>query len=661
MANSESQTMKSPASRVESRAWQPASGQAAGLAIEASFCPEAVADPFDTVQWELRTASIKGEGGEVVFEQKGCEVPAGWSQLATNVVVSKYFYGELGTAERETSVRKLIHRVTRTMADWGIADGYFASPEDGQRFYRELTYLCLHQYASFNSPVWFNVGLYPQYGVRGASCNWYWDRTTNEIRQPENPYEYPQGSACFIQSVKDCMEDIMELARSEAMLFKFGSGTGTDLSTLRSHREKLSGGGKPSGPLSFMRVYDQIAAVVKSGGKTRRAAKMQSLKVGHPDILEFIECKFHEEEKARVLIAKGYDPEDACGSILFQNANLSVRVTDEFMRAVEEDKPWTTHWITDPSREGPTYPARELMEKMAAGAWACGDPGVQYDSTINRWHTCPNSGRINASNPCVTGDTLVATAEGYRRIRDLAGKTVEIIGADGRSKLVERVFPTGHKPVYQLRTRSGYGVRLTADHPVYTLNRGDVPAAELTVDDVVQLQKPGFGLDFVPAAFGELLGMAVGDGCLTYGRNQQPFVFVNLGAHESLLCAPLARQPPRMQAVAGVGRRSFAASNRGDHHRYRRARRYQCGQARGADAPLRRPRRRVDGQGLHRQHFRDRSPQSGCGSSRTLHRRRHGGRLRREIAIRGPRQQQPGTAPTGSTAPVGFRDQGQDL
>jgi ribonucleoside-diphosphate reductase alpha chain len=407
MANSESQTIKNPASRLASaatpvagHAWQPASPQTAGLAIDALFCPVQVGDPFDTVKWDLRTASIKGEGGEVVFEQKECEVPAAWSQLATNVVVSKYFYGELGTAERETSVRKLIHRVTRTLADWGIADGYFASPEDGQRFYRELSYLCLHQYASFNSPVWFNVGLHPQYGVRGASCNWYWDRTADEVRQPENPYEYPQGSACFIQSVKDCMEDIMELARSEAMLFKFGSGTGTDLSTLRSHREKLSGGGKPSGPLSFMRVYDQIAAVVKSGGKTRRAAKMQSLKVGHPDILEFIECKFHEEEKARVLISKGYDPEDACGSILFQNANLSVRVTDEFMQAVEEDKPWTTHWVTDPAREGPTYPARELMQKMAAGAWACGDPGVQYDSTINRWHTCPNSGRINASNPC---------------------------------------------------------------------------------------------------------------------------------------------------------------------------------------------------------------------------------------------------------------------
>ena len=219
--------------------------------------------------------------------------------------------------------------------------------------------------------------------------------------QPENPYEYPQASACFIQSVQDNMEDIMELARSEAMLFKFGSGTGTDLSSLRSHREKLSGGGKPSGPLSFMRVYDQIAAVVKSGGKTRRAAKMQSLKVWHPDIMEFIECKHREEKKARLLIQEGYDPQEAYDSILFQNANLSVRVTDEFMEAVEADKPWTTHWVTDPAQDGPDA----IRPARCSAAWPrrpgpAAIPGVQYDSTINRWHTCPNSGRINASNPC---------------------------------------------------------------------------------------------------------------------------------------------------------------------------------------------------------------------------------------------------------------------
>jgi ribonucleoside-diphosphate reductase alpha chain len=375
-----------------------------GLKIEPRFCPVEVADPFETVQWELRSAQIKDENGKLMFEQKDAEIPASWTQLATNVVVSKYFYGENGEAERERSVRQLIHRVTRTIADWGQADGYFASAEDGERFYRELTWLCLHQHGAFNSPVWFNVGLFHINGVTGAKCNWRWNPETMDVEQPENPYEYPQGSACFIQSVADNMEAIMSLATSEAMLFKFGSGTGTDLSTLRSHRERLSGGGKPSGPLSFMRVYDQIAAVVKSGGKTRRAAKMQSLKIWHPDILEFIECKWREEKKAHCLIEKGgYEANfngEAYSSILFQNANLSVRVTDEFMQAIEKNQKWTTHWVTDPNCEGPSWPARELLTRMAECAWHCGDPGVQYDTTINRWHTCPNSGRINASNPC---------------------------------------------------------------------------------------------------------------------------------------------------------------------------------------------------------------------------------------------------------------------
>jgi ribonucleoside-diphosphate reductase alpha chain len=371
-----------------------------GLSIPATFCPDDGTNPFDTVEWDLRTAAIKGEGGDVLFEQTDCEMPSTWSQLATNVVANKYFYGEIGTHEREKGMRQLVHRVCRTIADWGMADGYFATTEDGERFYRELCWLCIHQYASFNSPVWFNVGLFHQYGVKGAMCNWHWDLTKDEAAQPENPYEFPQASACFIQSVQDNMEDIMELARSEAMLFKFGSGTGTDLSTLRSQREKLSGGGKPSGPLSFMRVYDQIAAVVKSGGKTRRAAKMQSIKDWHPDVLEFIECKNREEKKVRTLVEQGYDPQEAYDSVLFQNANLSVRLSDDFMKAVESDKPWTTHWVTDPSKSGPTYPARDMFKKMAQSAWCCGDPGVQYDTTINRWHTCPNSGRINASNPC---------------------------------------------------------------------------------------------------------------------------------------------------------------------------------------------------------------------------------------------------------------------
>ncbi|QGJ68922.1 Vitamin B12-dependent ribonucleotide reductase [Planctomycetales bacterium 10988] len=375
-----------------------------GLKIETTFCPTEVQDPFDTVEWDYRTAAIKDENGQVLFEQTECEVPASWSQLATNVVVSKYFYGEVRTEEREKSVKQLIHRVSRTIADWGVADGYFASEEDGERFYRDLTWLCLHQHGAFNSPVWFNVGLHHIYGITGDRCNWHWDEAEGKATQPENPYEFPQGSACFIQSVDDNMESIMGLAFSEAMLFKYGSGTGTDLSTIRSCREKLSGGGRPSGPLSFMRVYDQIAAVVKSGGKTRRAAKMQSLKVWHPDIMEFIDAKSKEEKKARILIENGYDSNfnsEAYSSVMFQNANLSIRVTDDFMDAVVKDKPWKTHWVNERSDgDTPTYPARDVLSKMAEGAWLCGDPGVQYDTTINNWHTCPNSGAINASNPC---------------------------------------------------------------------------------------------------------------------------------------------------------------------------------------------------------------------------------------------------------------------
>jgi len=249
-----------------------------------------------------------------------------------------------------------------------------------------------------NEPYWFNVGLYHKYGIEGPANNWRWDEETRTVVRVDYAYKYPQGSACFIQSVSDNMEAIMRLATSEAMLFKFGSGTGTDLSTLRSHREKLSGGGKPSGPLSFMRVYDQIAAVVKSGGKTRRAAKMQSLKIWHPDILEFIECKWKEEKKAHCLIEKGgYEANfngEAYSSILFQNANLSVRVTDEFMAAVENNAKWQTHWITDGKTEGPQYDAKWLLTRMAECAWHCGDPGVQYDTTINKWHTCPLLGQV---------------------------------------------------------------------------------------------------------------------------------------------------------------------------------------------------------------------------------------------------------------------------
>ncbi|MBW8001371.1 MAG: vitamin B12-dependent ribonucleotide reductase [Planctomycetes bacterium] len=372
-----------------------------GLSIEQIFSTPGV-HPFDELEWERRSAKISSDSGEAIFEQDNIEVPTSWSQLATKVVSSKYFYGDVETGHRENSVKQLVHRVCRTIADMGRKDGYFATEEDVENFYNELSYLCVNQYGAFNSPVWFNVGLYHVYGIEGSKHNWHWDLEEQKAIPCENSYEYPQSSACFIQSVKDSMGDIMRLAASEAMLFKHGSGTGTDLSTLRSSKEKLSGGGRPSGPLSFMRVYDQVAAVIKSGGKTRRAAKMQSLKIGHPDIKEFITCKTVEEKKAWALIEAGYNGDynnEAYSSVMFQNSNLSVRVTDEFMQCVEKDDKWATHAVTtgDKIEE---HSARELMNLIAEGTRICGDPGLQYHSTINRWHTCPNSGPINASNPC---------------------------------------------------------------------------------------------------------------------------------------------------------------------------------------------------------------------------------------------------------------------
>jgi ribonucleoside-diphosphate reductase alpha chain len=372
-----------------------------GLTIEQIFSTPGT-HPFEEINWENRSARICDGKGNTIFEQRDVEVPAGWTQLATNVVSSKYFYGANGSKQREHSVKQLIHRVTRTIADWAKTDDLFTSDDDAERFYQELTYLCTNQYGAFNSPVWFNVGLYHQNKIEGSEGNFHWDAETHQPVRTMRSYEYPQASACFIQSVEDNMEDIMRLATAEAMLFKYGSGTGTDLSTLRSSREKLSGGGTPSGPMSFMRVYDQIAGVIKSGGKTRRAAKMQSLRCDHPDIREFITCKMVEEKKAWALIEQGYDGSingDAYNSVMFQNANLAVRITDEFMEAALEGAEWQTYTVTsgEPSEK---HKASELLECIAEGTWVCGDPGVQYHTTINRWHTCPENGEICASNPC---------------------------------------------------------------------------------------------------------------------------------------------------------------------------------------------------------------------------------------------------------------------
>ncbi len=333
---------------------------------------------YETVTWDLRNALITNERGEKVFEQTDVEIPSFWTQLATNVVVSKYFRGHIGTPERETSVRQLISRVADTIADWARAMEYFATEEDAKNFQDELTHILLYQKAAFNSPVWFNVGL------------------------PDQPR--PQCSACFINSVEDTMESILTLAKTEGMLFKFGSGTGTNLSTIRGSREPLQGGGTASGPLSFMRGFDQFAGAIKSGGKTRRAAKMVMLDVDHPDIADFITSKSTEEKKAWALIDAGYSgsfnvPGGAYDSVNFQNANHSVRVSDQFMGAVEADDEWHTRTVLDKKICG-TYQARELMKLIGESAWICGDPGVQYDTTINKWHTCKATDRIHASNPC---------------------------------------------------------------------------------------------------------------------------------------------------------------------------------------------------------------------------------------------------------------------
>ena len=387
----------------EIKSWGPGAETSTkrGIAVKRLFTKAGV-HPFDEIEWEMRTASIQNEKGKNIFEQRSVEVPKDWTQTATNIVSSKYFHGKLGTPERETSVRQLISRVADTIAQWGVEGGYFRSEEDAKTFHDELTHTLVRQKAVFNSPVWFNCGLWHKYHRSSQGSGWYWDPATGGIKKETEAYRHPQCSACFINSVQDNLESILNLAKVEGMLFKWGSGTGTNLSPLRSSVEALSGGGVASGPLSFMKGYDAFAGVIKSGGKTRRAAKMVILNIDHPDIEEFIECKAKEERKAWTLVDAGYDAAidgEAYSSIFFQNANNSVRVTDEFMKAVVEDKDWETHHIST-GEVAKTYRARDLMKVITEAAWQCGDPGMQFDTTINKWHTCKATAPINASNPC---------------------------------------------------------------------------------------------------------------------------------------------------------------------------------------------------------------------------------------------------------------------
>src|SRR5467141_449044 len=447
-------TLKKPRKTTDRRQNRSAKKTGNGLHFERVFSDAAVA-PVDQVEWERRTAEITDDSGQIIFKQEDVEVPKNWSALATKIAVSKYFYGDIAHGPdpykggRESSVRQLIHRVTRTITDCGIADSYFADAEAAEIFYDELTWLCLNQHGAFNSPVWFNVGLYHEYGIgkNAGAGNYFYNRETGKADRAPTQYEYPQGSACFIQDVDDTMEDIMRLAMSEAMLFKYGSGTGTDLSTLRSTKEKLSGGGKPSGPLSFLKVYDQVANVVKSGGKTRRAAKMNTLKDWHPDIEEFIDAKQKEEKKAWALIEQGYDGSyngDAYGSVMYQNENVSVRVSDEFMEAALEGREWWTRRVTD-GQPCECKDARALLRKIAEGTYICGDPGMQFDSTIHKWHTCKGTDRQNSTNPCSEYLFLDNTACNLASLNLMKFKAEDGVFDVERFKAAVRIFITAQE------------------------------------------------------------------------------------------------------------------------------------------------------------------------------------------------------------------------
>src|ERR1022692_861678 len=375
--------------------------RAPGLGFKRFFTKAGVS-PYDELEWELRLAQITDTHGGIIFEQKDVEVPKDWSMTATNIVASKYLHGPLDTPERETGVRQLVTRVAETIRDWGIKGGYFRSDDDAAIFHDELAHLLLQQKAAFNSPVWFNVGC-DRIEPNSDAQNWHWNEVEQKVEFGVAGYRKPQCSACFINSVHDSLDSILTLAKTEGMLFKWGSGTGTNLSPLRSSTESLSGGGTASGPLSFMKGFDAFAGVIKSGGKTRRAAKMVILNIDHPDIVDFVECKQKEEAKTWALVEHGYDgsgpDSEAYASVFFQNANNSVRVNDDFMYAVVRDGEFSTHAVKD-GRPVQTFKARELLRKISDATWHCGDPGMQYDTTVNRWHTSKNTARINASNPC---------------------------------------------------------------------------------------------------------------------------------------------------------------------------------------------------------------------------------------------------------------------
>lgn len=570
-------------------------------------------NPYEGIEFEKRTSEIRNPDGSVVFQMNNVVVPKNWSQVATDVIAQKYFRKKGATTPEghETDARQVFHRMAGCWRHWGEKYNYFDSKEDAQTFYDELCHMLARQVASPNSPQWFNTGLHFAYGIKGApQGHYYVDPDTKKLTKSTSAYERPQPHACFILSVKDDLVNeggIMDLWVREARIFKYGSGVGSNFSAIRSENEKLSGGGKSSGLMSFLKIGDRSAGAIKSGGTTRRAAKMVCLDMDHPEVENFIMWKVLEEQKVASLVtgsklynkhlnaiieachswedkeercnprknlklhhaialAKEYNitpnyiqraiqlAENGCISIEFpvldtgyeseaymtvsgQNSNNSIRVPNAFFKALESDQEWplTSRTSGDVMQK---IHAKELWDKVCYAAWACADPGIQYDSTINEWHTCPHSGKIRASNPCVTGDTLIATSKGYRRIEELVGEHIEIINGQGKPALVERIFKTGHKPVYELKTNAGYRIKLTEDHKVFTLNRGDVPAKELTSDDIIQIEKPGFGIQTISQELAELIGASIGDGCITHSKNQE-HLFITISHKEEELAQRL--------------------------------------------------------------------------------------------------------------------------
>ncbi|MDX1971531.1 MAG: LAGLIDADG family homing endonuclease [Candidatus Sumerlaeia bacterium] len=598
--------------------------------------------PYENVPFTHRTSRIVNPDGSVVFEAKDILVPEAWSQIAVDILAQKYFrkagvpkktrrVPEAGVPEwlqrseaveeagygSESDARQVFNRLAGCWAYWGLTHDYFDSEEDAHAYYDEMCYMLATQMAAPNSPQWFNTGLHWAYGITGpAQGHYFVHPKTGQMQRSTNAYEHPQPHACFIQSVSDDLVNeggIMDLWTREARVFKYGSGTGSNFSRIRGEGENLSGGGKSSGLMSFLRIGDRSAGAIKSGGTTRRAAKMVVLDIDHPDIEEFINWKVIEEQKVAALVCgsklcrkhlkavlaacqsgesdlfggsfnprenktlrkaikearaamvpenyiqriiqlaqqgvkevdfREYDTDwnsEAYATVSGQNSNNSVRLTNDFLEAVEKGADWNLKFRTK-EKIAKTVSARALWDQVGAAAWHSADPGVQYDTTINEWHTCPNSGRINASNPCVTGDTLVATAEGYRRIAELVGQRVEVINGDGTPVWIDKVFPTGHQPIYELKTASGYSLKLTADHKVMTANRGDVPACELSTEDFVLLEQPGFGRESLPVALAEVIGASVGDGCITHGAMEQEFLFLTLGNSESAVAEHLQSQ-----------------------------------------------------------------------------------------------------------------------